>query len=131
MTLRAASSYHPPTRHRSNVATSAVAPRGRTEWSRAVIYDSFGPLEVLSCCKLLSEDPGSSVCRIHEEVFVGARVAECTNFTLTCWLAMLEAVGTRPGEIEPRHRRWKKCVTLLDQKAPYKEPPVARLVATA
>src|SRR5215813_9577508 len=24
----------------------------------------------------------------------------------------------RPGEIEPRTRRWKKCVTLLDSKSP-------------
>ena len=37
----------------------------------------------------------------------------------------IEAVRMRPGEIEPRNRRWKKCVTLLDskcltQKAPYK-----------
>ena len=32
----------------------------------------------------------------------------------------LEAVRMRPGEIEPRTRRWKKCVTLLDSKSPYK-----------
>ena len=32
---------------------------------------------------------------------------------------MLEAVvRMRPGEIEPRTRRWKKCVTLLDLKSP-------------
>src|SRR5215471_4535496 len=30
----------------------------------------------------------------------------------------LEAVRMRPGEIEPRTRRWKKCVTLLDSKSP-------------
>ena len=32
----------------------------------------------------------------------------------------LEAVRMRPGEIEPRTRRWKKCVTLLDSKSPFK-----------
>src|SRR5262249_18378062 len=31
---------------------------------------------------------------------------------------VLEAVRMRPGEIEPRTRRWKKCVTLLDSKSP-------------
>ena len=31
---------------------------------------------------------------------------------------MLEAVRMRPGEIEPKTRRWKKCVTLLDSKSP-------------
>src|SRR5262249_16165728 len=30
----------------------------------------------------------------------------------------LEDVRMRPGEIEPRTRRWKKCVTLLDSKSP-------------
>ena len=32
----------------------------------------------------------------------------------------LEAVRMRPGEIKPKTRRWKKCVTLLDSKSPYK-----------
>ena len=27
---------------------------------------------------------------------------------------VLEAATMRPGEIEPRNRRWKKCVILLD-----------------
>ena len=35
---------------------------------------------------------------------------------------MLEAVTMRPGEIEPRNRRWKKCVTLLDSKSPIQGP---------
>src|SRR6516225_5064461 len=120
MTLRAASSYHPPTRHRSNVATSAVAPRGRTEWSRAVIYDSFGPLEVLSCCKLLSEDPGSGVCRIHEEVFVGARVAECTNFTANLLAGYARSRRDETWRDRTKTPTMEKSVTLLDQKAPYK-----------
>src|SRR5262249_58305171 len=30
----------------------------------------------------------------------------------------LEAVRMRPGEIEPRTRRYKKCATLLDSKSP-------------
>jgi len=34
----------------------------------------------------------------------------------------LEAVRMRPGEIEPRTRRWKKCVTLLDSKSPIQGP---------
>src|SRR5215470_20234706 len=33
-------------------------------------------------------------------------------------IIVLEAVRMRPGEIEPRTRRWKKCVTLLDSKSP-------------
>src|SRR5262245_10819674 len=33
-------------------------------------------------------------------------------------IIVLEAVRMRPGEIEPRIRRWKKCVTLLDSKSP-------------
>jgi hypothetical protein len=33
---------------------------------------------------------------------------------------VLEAARMRPGEIEPRTRRWKKGVTLLDSKGPYK-----------
>src|SRR6516162_4391068 len=35
----------------------------------------------------------------------------------------LEAVRMRPGEIEPRTRRWKKCVTLLDSKSPIQGTP--------
>src|SRR5215471_18848086 len=35
---------------------------------------------------------------------------------------VLEAVRMRPGEIEPRTRRWKKCVTLLDSKSPIQGP---------
>ena len=34
---------------------------------------------------------------------------------------MLEAVGMRPGQIEPRNRRWKKCVTLLERGAESEE----------
>ena len=33
-------------------------------------------------------------------------------------IIVLEGVRMRPGEIEPRTRRWKKCVTLLDSKSP-------------
>jgi len=33
-------------------------------------------------------------------------------------IIVLEAVRMRPGEIKPRTRRWKKCVTLLDSKSP-------------
>ena len=33
-------------------------------------------------------------------------------------IIVLEVVRMRPGEIEPRTRRWKKCVTLLDSKSP-------------
>src|SRR5215471_8284280 len=33
-------------------------------------------------------------------------------------IIVLEAVRMSPGEIEPRTRRWKKCVTLLDSKSP-------------
>src|SRR5947209_5584916 len=33
-------------------------------------------------------------------------------------IIVLEAVRMRPGEIELRTRRWKKCVTLLDSKSP-------------
>ena len=33
-------------------------------------------------------------------------------------IIVLEAVRMRPGEIEPKTRRWKKCVTLLDSKSP-------------
>jgi hypothetical protein len=37
-------------------------------------------------------------------------------------IIVLEAVRMRPGEIEPRTRRWKKCVTLLDSKSPIQAP---------
>jgi hypothetical protein len=33
-------------------------------------------------------------------------------------IIVLEAVRMSPGQIEPRTRRWKKCVTLLDSKSP-------------
>src|SRR5436189_3092512 len=37
-------------------------------------------------------------------------------------IIVLEAVRMSPGEIEPRTRRWKKCVTLLDSKSPIQGP---------
>ena len=35
-------------------------------------------------------------------------------------IIVLEAVRMRPGEIEPRTRRWKNASPCLTQKAPYK-----------
>src|SRR5262249_8136190 len=37
-------------------------------------------------------------------------------------IIVLEAVRMSPGEVEPRTRRWKKCVTLLDSKSPIQGP---------
>jgi hypothetical protein len=37
-------------------------------------------------------------------------------------IIVLEAVRMRPGKIEQRNRRWKKCVTLLDSKNPIQGP---------
>jgi hypothetical protein len=37
-------------------------------------------------------------------------------------IIVLETVSMRPGEIQPRNRRWTKCVTLLDSKRSIQGP---------
>jgi hypothetical protein len=95
-------------------ATEAAASGPKRAHSLQNLFDRFGaslPMRMTASWFRSLDLPHT---RLWRDSTASGLPSDCH---LDC-IIVLEAVRMSPGQIEPRTRRWKKCVTLLDSKSP-------------